>query len=90
MIVSLSNRQCLCTFTFHLQATVPEADRHDTGENYMKMSLAKLEEEVPEFKWADYLSAFLDEELSDDEPIVVYSMPYLKRLAKIMVSSDTR
>ncbi|MPC38767.1 Membrane metallo-endopeptidase-like 1 [Portunus trituberculatus] len=73
-----------------LKATMPEADRHDTGENYMKMSLAKLEQEVPEFKWADYLSAFLDEDLSDDEPIVVYSMPYLKRLAKIMVSSDTR
>ncbi|XP_063886684.1 neprilysin-1-like [Scylla paramamosain] len=71
-------------------ATMPEADRHDTGENYMKMSLAKLEQEVPEFKWTDYLSAFLDEDLSEDEPIVVYSMPYLKRLAKIMVSSDTR
>ena len=77
-------------FTSYLQATMPEADRHDTGENYMKMTLAELERQVPEFKWTDYLSAFLDENLSKEEPIVVYSMPYLKRLAKIMVSSDTR
>lgn len=69
---------------------MPEADRHDTGKNYMKMSLAQLEQEVPEFKWTDYLSAFLDEKLTEEEPIVVYSMPYLKRLAKIMVSTETR
>lgn len=69
---------------------MPEADRHDTGKNYMKMNLAQLQREVPEFKWSDYLGAFLDEKLTEEEPIVVYSMPYLKRLAKIMVSTETR
>lgn len=69
---------------------MPEADRHDTGSNYVKLSLAELEKQVPEFKWSDYLSAFLKEELTPEEPIVVYSMPYLKRLAKIMADTDKR
>ncbi|XP_042228395.1 neprilysin-1-like, partial [Homarus americanus] len=71
-------------------ATMPEADRHDTGSNYVKLSLAELMAEVPEFNWLDYLSAFLKEKLTPHEPIVVYSMPYLKRLAKIMVTTDKR
>ncbi|XP_064113738.1 neprilysin-1-like [Macrobrachium nipponense] len=71
-------------------ATMPEADRHDTGRNYVKLTLALLEQEVPEFKWSDYLSAFLKERLMPEEPIVVYSMPYLKRLAKIMVTTDKK
>ncbi|KAK8726821.1 hypothetical protein OTU49_010077 [Cherax quadricarinatus] len=71
-------------------ATLPEADRHDTGSTYVKLSLAQLQEEVPEFAWSDYLSAFLKEKLTPEEPIVVYSMPYLKCLAKIMVETDKR
>lgn len=69
---------------------MPEADRHDTGSNYEKLSLAELKLKVPEFHWSDYLEAFLDENLTEDEPIVVYSMPYLKRLAKIIISTDKK
>lgn len=72
------------------QATMPEADRHDTGSNYIKLTLAQLQQQVPEFNWTDYLSAFLKEKLTPQEPIVVYSMPYLKQLAKIMVTTEKR
>ncbi|ROT81033.1 Membrane metallo-endopeptidase-like 1 [Penaeus vannamei] len=83
-------KEVLALETRLANATMPEADRHDTGSNYIKLTLAQLQQQVPEFNWTDYLSAFLKEKLTPQEPIVVYSMPYLKQLAKIMVTTEKR
>ncbi|CAL4073689.1 unnamed protein product [Meganyctiphanes norvegica] len=83
-------RQVLHLETRLANATLPEADRHDTGQNYQKLTLKQLEKQVPEFRWHDYLKAFIADDIGPDEPIVVYAMPYLKRLAKIMRDTDKR
>lgn len=72
------------------QATVPESERHDTGSNYLQLTLKRLKQEVPGIKWDDYLKAFLGDTVSDKEPIVVYTMPFLRRLGEIMISTDKR
>ncbi|XP_076053157.1 neprilysin-1-like [Oratosquilla oratoria] len=71
-------------------ATLPQADRHDTGSNYIKLSLADLQREVPEFNWTEYLGAFIEEDLEPEEPIVVYAMPYFKLLGKILQKTEPR
>ncbi|KAF2352626.1 Peptidase M13 N-terminal domain [Trinorchestia longiramus] len=71
-------------------ATVPESERHDTGSNYLQLTLGDLKSRVPGILWDDYLHAFLGADLSETEPIVVYTMPFLKRLGKIMTSTHKR
>nr|CAG4640659.1 EOG090X01U4 [Eulimnadia texana] len=71
-------------------ASIPEADRHDAGAIYSKMSLRELEKTVPEFNWREYLQAFLKFPLDDQEPIVTYAMSYLKELGKILSNTDRR
>ncbi|KAH7956781.1 hypothetical protein HPB52_012724 [Rhipicephalus sanguineus] len=70
--------------------SVPEADRHDTGSIYNKMTLRALSEMVPVFNWTEYLSVFLPVEVSPDEPLVVYSVPYLRQVGQILVDTDKR
>ncbi|XP_065291412.1 neprilysin-1-like [Dermacentor albipictus] len=70
--------------------SVPEADRHDTGSIYNKMTLRALSEMVPVFNWTEYLSVFLPVEVSPDEPLVVYSVPYLQQVGQILVDTDKR
>ncbi|KAL3227886.1 hypothetical protein MRX96_003837 [Rhipicephalus microplus] len=70
--------------------SVPEADRHDTGSIYNKMTLRALSEMVPVFNWSEYLSVFLPVEVSPDEPLVVYSVPYLRQVGQILVDTDQR
>jgi neprilysin len=64
--------------TLLANASIPEADRQDTGAIYSQMSLLELERTVPEINWRDYLNAFLDDPVTDDEPIVTYAMLYFQ------------
>ncbi|KAH8039962.1 hypothetical protein HPB51_009218 [Rhipicephalus microplus] len=42
------------------------------------------------FNWSEYLSVFLPVEVSPDEPLVVYSVPYLRQVGQILVDTDQR
>ncbi|KAH6933321.1 hypothetical protein HPB50_014335 [Hyalomma asiaticum] len=70
--------------------SVPEADRHDTGSIYNKMTLRALSEMVPVFNWTEYLSVFVPVEVTPEEPLVVYSVPYLRQVGQILVDTDKR
>lgn len=39
-------------------ASLPEADRHDTSAIYKKISLLQLQREVPQINWREYLQVF--------------------------------
>ena len=69
---------------------MPESERHDTGSNYLQLTLERLKEEVPGIEWGDYLRAFLGDSITSSEPIVVYTMPFLRRLGDIMATTDKR
>jgi hypothetical protein len=84
-----------CTGSFiyvlhRFQASLPEADRHDTSAIYRKLSLAQLQREVPQLNWLRYLSAFLDADIDDNEPVVSYAMPYLVEMGRIIQKTDRR
>ncbi|GFT82831.1 neprilysin-1 [Nephila pilipes] len=71
-------------------ASTPEADRHDTGAIYNKMSLQELSEIVPEFDWVFYLNTFLPTKVDDQEPVVVYALPYLQEMGQIISQANRR
>lgn len=72
------------------QASLPEADRHDTSAIYRKLSLAQLQKEVPQVNWLEYLSAFLDADITVNEPVVSYALPYFVEMGKILERTDKR
>lgn len=67
-----------------------ESDRHDTSEIYRKLTLRELQREVPQIKWRKYLEEFLMTNITDDEPVVVYSMPYFIQMGRIVNETDSR
>ena len=76
---------------FLLQASLPEADRHDTSAIYKKLTLGELQKAVPQLNWREYLQVTLgDVQLKDDEDVVSYAMPYLVEMGKIIAETDRR
>uniref|UniRef100_A0A2M4BCZ6 Putative m13 family peptidase n=1 Tax=Anopheles marajoara TaxID=58244 RepID=A0A2M4BCZ6_9DIPT len=72
-------------------ATLPEADRHDTSAIYTKITLPELQRRVPQIDWKQYLQTTLGTvRLQPNESIVSYAMPYLVELGKILRSTDRR
>lgn len=73
------------------QASIPEVDRHDTSAIYRKLTLVDLQREVPQLNWREYLQETLgDVQLKSDEEVVVYAMPYLVQMGRIIFETDRR
>lgn len=75
-----------------IQASIPEVDRHDTSAIYRKLTLGDLQREIPQLNWREYLQETLgiDVEMKDDEEVVVYAMPYLIQMGRILFETDRR
>ncbi|XP_059475395.1 neprilysin-1-like [Neocloeon triangulifer] len=71
-------------------ASLPEADRHDTSNIYRKLTLKQLQIEVPQVNWLEYLNAFLHTKVKEDEPVVTYALPYFKEMGRILQDTDRR
>ncbi|XP_059609533.1 neprilysin-1 [Phlebotomus argentipes] len=73
-------------------ASLPEADRHDTSSIYRKLTLPELQNEVPQLQWREYIQAILgaDVQLIEDEPVVSYAMTYLTEMGRILAETDRR
>jgi membrane metallo-endopeptidase-like protein 1 len=73
-----------------LQASLPEADRHDTSSIYKKMTVGKLQRQVPQIDWLKYLTTFLELPIDHSETVVTYAMPYFLQMGKIIADTDIR
>ncbi|XP_055597323.1 neprilysin-1-like isoform X2 [Uranotaenia lowii] len=72
-------------------ASLPEADRHDTSAIYKKITLQQLQNEVPQINWEEYLQSTLGNvKLEKNESIVSYAMPYLVEMGRILNETDKR
>jgi len=72
------------------QASLPEADRHDTSAIYRKLTLRELQREVPQLQWLVYLREFIGAPIDEEEPVVVYAMPYFAQMGGIISRTDRR
>lgn len=87
--VSLKNKVPVQVL-WYFQASLPEADRHDTSSIYRKLTLAELQQEVPQINWLQYLKSFMDTDINQDELVVAYAMPYFIQMGKIIADTDRR
>ncbi|XP_003491860.1 neprilysin-1 [Bombus impatiens] len=71
-------------------ASIPEADRHDTSAIYRKLTLRELQREIPQLKWREYLQEFINSPITEEEPIVAYAMPYFMQMGRIVQRTDRR
>ncbi|XP_012224491.1 neprilysin-1 [Linepithema humile] len=71
-------------------ASLPEADRHDTSAIYRKLTLRELQQEVPQLKWLIYLREFISAPIDEEEPVVAYAMPYFMQMGGIISRTDRR
>ncbi|KXJ83405.1 hypothetical protein RP20_CCG007116 [Aedes albopictus] len=72
-------------------ASLPEADRHDTSAIYTKITLQQLQNQVPQINWKEYLQTTLGSvQLEENEAIVSYAMPYLIEMGRILNVTDKR
>ncbi|XP_037090452.1 neprilysin-1-like [Pollicipes pollicipes] len=71
-------------------ASVPEADRQDTGAIYTRMPLHILTNSVPGFNWREYLQSLLHVPINGNEPVVVYSMPYIRAVGQVVMNTERR
>ncbi|XP_058459851.1 neprilysin-1-like [Malaya genurostris] len=72
-------------------ASLPEADRHDTSAIYKKITLNQLQYIVPQINWKEYLQTTLGNvKLDENEEIVSYAMPYLIEMGRILNETDKR
>ncbi|KAK4876270.1 hypothetical protein RN001_012692 [Aquatica leii] len=70
--------------------SLPEVDRHDTSTIYKKLTLAQLQKVVPQINWLQYLSSFLSDEITENEPVVAYGLSYFIEMGKILEQTDRR
>lgn len=71
-------------------ASIPEADRHDTSAIYRKLTLRQLQREVPQLQWLVYLRKFISAPIDEEEPVVTYAMPYFAQMGRIISKTDRR
>ncbi|XP_066590529.1 neprilysin-1-like [Prorops nasuta] len=71
-------------------ASLPEANRHDTSAIYRKLTLRDLQREVPQLNWRVYLESFITTPITDEEPLVAYAMSYFVQMGKIIQKTDRR
>ncbi|XP_044753111.1 neprilysin-1 isoform X2 [Coccinella septempunctata] len=71
-------------------ASIPEADRHDTSEIYRKLLVGELQQLVPQIDWLKYFNSFLGITIDEKEPIVVYGLSYFAELGSILEKTNSR
>lgn len=73
-------------------ASLPEADRHDTSAIYNKLTLRELQRRVPQINWVEYIQTAVgpDVQIGPDEEVVCYALPYLVEMGRILEQTDER
>ena len=69
---------------------IPPHERRNYSEIYRKVDLGILSAEVPGFDFSAYLKVLLPRPLNNDEQVVMYALPYFKRLTSLIDMTDKR
>ena len=73
-----------------LQIMIPPHERRNYSEIYRKVDLGTLTEEIPGFNFTSYLRALLPRPLEERESVVMFALPYFKRLTNLIEMTDQR
>ncbi|KFM79077.1 Membrane metallo-endopeptidase-like 1, partial [Stegodyphus mimosarum] len=70
--------------------TIPSEERRNYTAIYLKITLAELQEKISLVNWTLYFSMAMPLELTDDEEIVVYAVPYLNLMSELVINTPKR
>ncbi|WAR15723.1 NEP4-like protein [Mya arenaria] len=73
--------------------TIPQEDRRDSEALYNKMTIAELQQMIPNFEWVRYLQGIFSRvglNIAESEEIVVYAPEYLANMATLVQETDKR
>ncbi|GFX17356.1 membrane metallo-endopeptidase-like 1 [Trichonephila clavipes] len=70
--------------------TIPSEERRNYTAIYLKMTLAELQEKILLVNWTLYFSIAMPLELTDDEEVVVYAVPYLLSMSDLVTNTSKR
>uniref|UniRef100_A0A8D0HA55 endothelin-converting enzyme 1 n=1 Tax=Sphenodon punctatus TaxID=8508 RepID=A0A8D0HA55_SPHPU len=69
--------------------TIPQDERRDDEKFYHKLSIAEMQALAPAIDWLDYMSyALAPLELSNSEPVVLFSREYLQQVSELINVTD--
>ncbi|XP_040578339.1 neprilysin-4 isoform X4 [Lepeophtheirus salmonis] len=69
---------------------IPPHQRRNFSQMYQKMTLGELSISVPKFNFSAYLKDLFPRKLQSSEHVVMYSLPYLKKLTTIIEKTNKR
>ena len=64
--------------------------RRNFSEIYRKLELGELQRQIPGFDFDSYLAPLLPRKLNSSEEVVIYALPYYKRLMTLLAKTDDR
>lgn len=70
--------------------TVPREERRNYSAIYKKITVAKLQEQVAQINWTLYFSIAMPVEITPDEEVVVYAVPYLRSMSDLVEATRKR
>jgi membrane metallo-endopeptidase-like protein 1 len=69
---------------------IPPHERRNYSEIYRKVDIETLSGEVPDFDFSAYLGVLLPRPLARSEKVVMYALPYYKRLTNMISMTPKR
>ncbi|KAG8180916.1 hypothetical protein JTE90_020143 [Oedothorax gibbosus] len=70
--------------------TIPSEERRNYTAIYYKITLAELQEKIPLVNWTLYFSLAMPLELTEEDEVVVYAVPYLLSMTQLVINTDKR
>ena len=74
----------------YFQIMVPPMERRNFSQIYIKVQLQELQAAVPDFKFDTFLGGLMPRELNVTEEVVIYALPYFKKLTQLVNDSNPR
>ena len=65
-------------------------ERRNFSQIYSKVQLQELQAAVPDFKFDTFLGGLMPRELNVTEEVVIYALPYYKKLLSLLERTDGR
>ena len=69
---------------------VPPMERRNFSQIYSKVQLQELQAAVPDFNFDTFLGGLMPRELNVTEEVVIYALPYFKKLTQLVNDSNPR
>lgn len=65
-------------------------ERVNVTQIYLRMNVALLQHTVPQINWKQYLEIVLERKIQNNETIIMFAMPFMKNLVKLLNNTESK